>query len=66
MKYSTAVKVAIQSMQREKKVFNFDANLYVNLGVRTPSAENAHRRMIELNEAIAILQGQPVLEYHIQ
>jgi hypothetical protein len=66
MKYSTAVKVAIGAMQKEKRACAFDANLHEKLGVQTPSAENAHRRMIELNEAIAILQGQPVLEYHIQ
>jgi hypothetical protein len=61
MKYPAAVKIAIQAMQKEKKAYVFDANLYEKFGVRTPSAENAYKQVSELDEAIAALKGQPAL-----
>lgn len=63
MNYPTAVKIAIQAMQKEKKLFAFDANLYQKFGIRTPSAENAYQRFCELDAAIAVLRGQPKLNF---
>lgn len=61
MKYPAAVKIAIQSIQKEKKAYAFNANLYKKFDVRTPSAENTYKRVCELDEAMAALKGQPVL-----
>jgi hypothetical protein len=61
MNYPTAVKIAIQSMQKEMKQFSFDANLYRKLGIRTPTSENAYLRYCELEQAILMLKGQPKL-----
>jgi len=61
MKYPAAIKLAIQAMQSEKKKYAVDSNLYRLYGVRTPTAENAHKAYCELDEAISVLKDQPAL-----
>jgi hypothetical protein len=58
MKLHTAYRTAIDSMEKEVKTLNMDANLHELMGADYPKAVNASKRRHKLNEAIWTLQDE--------
>lgn len=62
MKYSQVVKIAIESMRKERKDYAFDANLAKRFQSDQPSHRNALKKVTEIDEAIAMLRELPKWE----
>lgn len=61
MNYPKAVKIAIESMRKERHTYAFDANLAKLFGSKQPAHVNALKKVTEIDEAIAVLVGTPRL-----
>jgi hypothetical protein len=61
MTHKKAVKVALESMRREMRVYAFDAALCRDFGSHNATAENALVRHTELETAIKTLKQNPVM-----
>ena len=58
MKLSTAYKTAIDSMEKEIRTLNLDANLHEQMGADYPRAISASKQRKKLKTAIEKLQGE--------
>ena len=61
MNYSKAIKVAIESLRKERKDYAVDANLHKIFGATGSTQENAAKKVAEIDEAISVLNGTPRL-----
>jgi N6-adenosine-specific RNA methylase IME4 len=62
VKHAQAIRLAIQSMQRETSALAVNANLHDRMGLDVPSCVNDSQKRKLLNEAIALLQPAPAPE----
>ena len=56
MKYQQAIRLLIQSAEKEMQKYAVDANLYEKYGVDNPSSEKASKIRKRLREAIQVVQ----------
>lgn len=61
MTYSKAVKIAIESMRKERQKYAFDANIARRFGSTQPAHLNALAKVQEIDDAIKTLQENPRL-----
>ena len=61
MNYSKAIKVAIESLRKERKDYAVDANLFKLFNATGSTQENAAKKVAEIDEAISVLNGTPRL-----
>jgi len=57
MKQDTAYKLAIEALERWKRLYIFDANLYRH-GLKSISTERAHKQAKRIEDAIEIIENR--------
>lgn len=62
MEYKKAVKLAVEALRAERRKFIFDANMHRKFGATTPLCLKAHERVLEIDLAIRVLEGNMRLE----
>ena len=58
IKRATAFKMAIEALYKERALYSGEANLYKNIGLRTPYVVRAEKKYRRINEAIEILEKE--------